>query len=229
MQSVFRDSIRVLLITPTHNPCELQTPRERRRAIVLLYRICKALASKRLRPAREMFKNVSVEMFPPLAELWLELTDGAFAAVGDAGTAAAADAIAIDFDSARSVLKLLRVLLGHGFSAEHQSAPLASFLDAMGQRLEGLVRLRGPLTEGGANAVLHAVERCIVTGQKLHLDLHMLNPVETAAHLSFTVSFALDQIFAGPSEGRLEVSGIHPKFFVLSNKYVDSEMFVEHF
>lgn len=189
---------------------------EQQRGLTALYRVTKALASKRLKSAREMYRRLSVEMFPFLADLWIDKVDPAFAQVGEADSVPAVEAVAPQFDTARLILKLLRVLLGHGYAEEEQAEPVAGFLDVLLQRLGGLVDLRASLLDTGAVGTITVVEKCLVTAQKLMLDLHGLNPIESAPLLQLTLPFALEQIAHGRAEGRSERSVILAMNLVIS-------------
>eukprot|EP00039_Didymoeca_costata_P002515 m.60716 g.60716 ORF g.60716 m.60716 type:complete len:1009 (+) comp11346_c0_seq3:277-3303(+) len=177
------------------------------RALLLLYRAMKALASKRLRQARATFHQITQSLLSLVSERLTAAFDGFLASFGNAKSAEEFFALLPTLEHARLTLKLARLMLAFGCPGYHQNDVALGLLNVVVGRHQMLLAARNQIYELQGN-LLEELEKAITHCNKLYIDIQEKEPVAFVHVMNSILPLAYKQISEGKHSRMLERSTI---------------------
>eukprot|EP00047_Mylnosiga_fluctuans_P010941 m.18778 g.18778 ORF g.18778 m.18778 type:complete len:980 (-) comp3370_c0_seq2:1998-4937(-) len=171
------------------------------RCLLVLYRITKEMASKRLSGARAVFRELTENSFSYLVQLWIRET---VASIGVLATTASGEdpAIVSHLELALLALKSLRQLLVHGTQDLHKNPACVEFLSYNIQGAMQLSSNRAAVLRFGADStIVRLVDKLMITCCKVLSDVLDNHPDSFRVCLEPFLAFVTGEVFASAQVG----------------------------
>eukprot|EP00045_Choanoeca_perplexa_P011058 m.115577 g.115577 ORF g.115577 m.115577 type:complete len:970 (+) comp15497_c0_seq7:103-3012(+) len=169
------------------------------RALLYLYRVEKALASRRLLPQRRVFADLATRLLPFLFPLLLSNTTTALSAVPTAESPETWEPL---LQHTRLLIKAVRYLLAHGVQDLAEVEAELSIVNTVQSMLHSFTAAYLELTDSDTHPLNNVVEKSIIALVKLLRDLQTYHALSLVPHLPTLVPTLLDYILPQEAQQR---------------------------
>ncbi|XP_065912020.1 importin-11-like isoform X2 [Dysidea avara] len=162
------------------------------RALLTLKHVVKTLAGRRLANDRKMFYNITEQLFVNISELWERHTQQVL-------SSEPAAVLAVNVESAKNCLKILRQLIVFGFARFHVIAEVLTVVSVLFDRIKLFLDYRKRCDTHLADNM----ESMITVSMKTLLELHSHHPLGYVAFLNHTYQLIISYVFTSTGADKL--------------------------
>ncbi|KAK2165868.1 hypothetical protein NP493_1346g00008 [Ridgeia piscesae] len=168
----------------------------KQRALLMLYHVVKALASKRLAPDRHIFAELTASLFAYILTLWDAHTENTAKYIQGQGHAD----LLMSFDQSILALKVLRKLVVFGVKQPDKNESAITFVNLVFQRLEQFLTSKNEM-QFLSQDLFPRREKVITLLTKVLLDLQENHPESYIVFIRPTFDLAVRYNFTDEAQG----------------------------